>query len=213
MLHLLRKSPPLADPIAGTRKTTDALEPLLQEALAGNELALRTLVRAVSPKMLAVVRRLLGAHHPDVEDVAQEAAVAFVAALPRFQKNCSLMHFACRIAVQQGLSYRRAKATTKRGALSRSDAAIEELAGPERHPEQQLCDRQAAQAVRDLLKRLPPPQAEVLVLHAVAGFTIEEIANNTQTPTETVRSRLRLARSAARRWGRHPALSLVEIKI
>jgi RNA polymerase sigma-70 factor (ECF subfamily) len=51
---------------------------------------------------------------------------------------------------------------------------------------------------RALLTELPPPQAEALVLRAVEGFTLEEIAQLTGVPIETVRSRLRLAKAALR---------------
>jgi RNA polymerase sigma-70 factor (ECF subfamily) len=52
--------------------------------------------------------------------------------------------------------------------------------------------------VRLLLGSLPEAQAEVLGLHHVVGLTALEIARVTQTPVETVRSRLRLGRQALR---------------
>jgi DNA-directed RNA polymerase specialized sigma24 family protein len=48
--------------------------------------------------MLAAVRMVLGPSHPDAEDVAQEAIVGFIEALPRFRGDCTLAHFANRIA-------------------------------------------------------------------------------------------------------------------
>src|SRR5204863_904281 len=52
--------------------------------------------------------------------------------------------------------------------------------------------------LRHLLEDLPEPQAEVLLLHCVSGFTLEEVAAATRVPHETARSRLRLAKAALR---------------
>ena len=54
------------------------------------------------------------------------------------------------------------------------------------------------QALEALLDELPPPQAEVLILHCALDFTVDEIAAAVGRPAETVRSRLRLAKRALR---------------
>ena len=74
VLHLVR-SPRDAQP--------DALAELAREVVAGNAKAMRTFLGAVGPPLLRVVRKVLGAHHPDVDDVTQESAVAVLEALPR----------------------------------------------------------------------------------------------------------------------------------
>jgi RNA polymerase sigma-70 factor (ECF subfamily) len=53
-------------------------------------------------------------------------------------------------------------------------------------------------ALRRLLSELPELQAEVLALHTVLGYTVEETAAVTGAPLNTVRSRLRAALSALR---------------
>jgi len=65
-------------------------------------------------------------------------------------------------------------------------------------PEDRLLGERAASAIRQLLSSLPEAQAEVLGLHHVVGLTMPEIAAVTGAPLETVRSRLRLGRSAVR---------------
>jgi DNA-directed RNA polymerase specialized sigma24 family protein len=52
--------------------------------------------------------------------------------------------------------------------------------------------------LRQLLDELPAVQAEVLALHCVLGFTIEETAAASGAPLNTVRSRLLAAKSALR---------------
>ena len=56
--------------------------------------------------------------------------------------------------------------------------------------------RRAMQAVRRLMVSLPEPQAEAL--HCVLGLSIAEISECTDSPVETVRTRLRLARRVLR---------------
>src|SRR5437773_4935562 len=85
----------------------DDLAGLLKRHRAGEKDALRTLLTALGPPMLQVIRRVLGARHPDVEDTLQEATIALVRALPGFRGECSARHFGCRIATLTAISVRR----------------------------------------------------------------------------------------------------------
>lgn len=187
----------------------DRLAGLVQGARAGEPQALRALLSAVTPKMLTVVRRILGRSH-QVEDVTQEAVFAFVSALGRFEGRCSVTHFACRIAVQTAVNQRRSHAAEKRSELQHADLEVDSLGRLEGTAEAQLERRRAVSAVRELILTLPEEQAEALLLHSALGFTISEIAASSGCPQETIRSRLRLGRKALRRkmLGR-PHLALV----
>jgi RNA polymerase sigma-70 factor (ECF subfamily) len=58
-----------------------------------------------------------------------------------------------------------------------------------------------------LLDELPEPQAEALVLRVAWGLSMQEVADATGAPLNTVRSRLRLAKEAlARRLEDDPDL-------
>src|SRR5690242_14975922 len=59
------------------------------------------LLRELSPSVLRTVRQMLGARHPDVEDLTQESLKALFAAWPNFRGECSPAHFARRIAAQR----------------------------------------------------------------------------------------------------------------
>jgi RNA polymerase sigma-70 factor (ECF subfamily) len=50
-----------------------------------------------------------------------------------------------------------------------------------------------------LLEDLPEEQADVLALRVVLGLSLEEVAQATGAPLNTVRSRVRLAKEALRR--------------
>ncbi|HEY3253889.1 MAG TPA: sigma-70 family RNA polymerase sigma factor, partial [Polyangiaceae bacterium] len=153
----------------------------------------------LAPHLLRTVRSLLGRANPDAEDVAQEAALVVLAALPGFRGESSVQRFATRTAVLVAMNARRKQAASKRGAAQTTVATdLDQLVAQPDGPEQRLVQAQAAEAVRSLLLTLPAAQAEALALHCVGGCTLAEIAAATNAPLQTVKSRLRLARHALR---------------
>ena len=188
MLRLVRPGEP-ARPFAAE----DELRPLAAAAAAGEPVATRTLLTALGPHLLRVVRRVLGGGNPDVEDVTQEAAMEVVRGLAGFRGGCSVLHFGSRVA----LPARRREAARKR-ALPEPPQALDDDRVPSdaAGPEAEAGRRAMAALVRALCEELPPLQAEALALHVVLGFTVHEIATTSGVPLETVRSRLRLAKAA-----------------
>jgi RNA polymerase sigma-70 factor (ECF subfamily) len=175
----------------------DELEALALRAHGGDAAAIRTFVTAIGPQLLRVVRRVLGPNHPDVEDAAQEAAFAVLGALARYRGDSTVVHFACRVAVQTAMNVRRREGAVKRRAQGEridADAVADGRPGPDAEAE----GRASAELVRELVATLPDAQAEALAMHCVLGFTVSEIAETAGLPIETVRSRLRLAKSALR---------------
>jgi RNA polymerase sigma-70 factor (ECF subfamily) len=141
---------------------------------------------------------VLGAVHPDVDDILQESLVAVLGALPGFRGDCRTLHFACRVAVQTAMNARRRAGYRLRHTPSVDPDELVELAHDERSPAQAHDDARRRRTLRQLLDELPAPQAEALVLHTVLGYSIEETALTTRTPPNTVRSRLRAALSLLR---------------
>jgi DNA-directed RNA polymerase specialized sigma24 family protein len=64
--------------------------------------------------------------------------------------------------------------------------------------------------LRELLVELPAPQAEVLALHTLLGYTIDETADTIAAPPNTVRSRLRTALARLRERA-HESRALLEM--
>ena len=178
----------------------DELARVASAASAGDRGAIRALLVALGPHLLRTVRSVLGRDSSDVDDVAQEAALVVLGALPGFRGEGSVVRFAVRTAVLVAMNARRKRATMKRGRGVTDDVPdIEALAAPSDSPEQRVASARAASAVRALLATLPAAQAEALALHCIAGCSLAEIAAATNAPQETVKSRLRLARQALRR--------------
>jgi RNA polymerase sigma-70 factor (ECF subfamily) len=180
-------------------RAEDPLRELAIAAAAGSREAQRTLLVAVGPPLLRVVRGVLGGQHPDLEDTLQEAMVSLHLALVGFRGECTTLHFACRIGVQTALNTRRRNGYRTRHTPSAEPATLAELARDERSPDEAIDAAACREALRALLAELPPVQAEVLALHILLGHTVDETAATLAVARDTVRSRLRAALVTLRR--------------
>src|SRR5688572_922629 len=209
MLRLLPNPPAEADAAPDGRGVTEgglsshprALDPLSHVATlarAGNAGAQRTLLIAVGPALLKVVRGVLGATHPEVEDTLQESMVALHLALPGFRGECTTLHFACRIAVQTAMNAKRRAGYRARLTPSAEPSELDGFPCDEGSPAEIIASERRRDALRRLLAELPDAQAEALALHTILGYTIEETAEATAAPVNTARSRLRNALSKLR---------------
>jgi RNA polymerase sigma factor (sigma-70 family) len=189
------------------REPEEDLSDLARAAAAGDRRAAHALLLKVGPTMLQAARRVLGRRTEDVEDVVQEAMQALVDALPRFRGDCTVPHFAWRVAILTALANRRRLDLRAQWAAEPTEAPIEEVFDHPGPADAALL-RERREALSALLDELPPDQAEVLVLHTAYGFTIEELAGTIGRPVETIRSRLRLAKRVLRdRLDASPALA------
>ena len=113
------------------------------------------------------------------EDVAQEAFLAAVRALDRFDRRRPFGPWLHRIVVNRAIDYARARELRREVA----DAGIEPAA----------IDRADApgEDVLVALAALPPDQRAVIVMRHLLGFTPGEIASALGLPRGTVNSRLR----------------------
>lgn len=182
----------------GRERQSDPLAAVADAAAGGDRAATRTLLSMLGPHLLRMVRRILGAAHPEVDDVAQECAIQVMSALARRRGDSTVVHFACRVAVLTAMNVRRRQRAEKRRSERVSDFAVETFPSSSPLPDAALSARATTELVRELLDALPLEQAEVLALHCVAGYTVPEIAETSGVPAETVRSRLRLAKQALR---------------
>lgn len=174
---------------------TDPLDVLARLARSGDSDATQELLRRIAPKLLGLARSLFGPAHPDLDDVLQEMLLAVARAVDGFEGRCSFRHYALRIAVRIGLTERRRRAAE----VARISVApgADEVAG-EPSTDTPVSKRRKA-AVRELVDTLPDEQGETLTLRVCLGMSLQEVADATGAPVNTVRSRLRIARSSLRR--------------
>jgi len=176
----------------------DPLRELVRQAVQGDLEAERTVLAALGPGLLRVVRAVLGVAHPDVEDVLQDAMVAVHRALPSFRGECKTLHFGCRVALMTAMNARRRLAYRSRYTPVAAPEQLDAGPGDGRAPAELVAAERRREALRGLLDELPAAQAEVLGLHTMLGYSVEETAAATDVPINTVRSRLRLALAALR---------------
>lgn len=185
--HILGGSDPPA-------READPLLERLRAANAGDTGAMRDLVRAVAPHVRGAVASLSSGH---ADDVAQECLIAFVRALPAFRGDSSVIHYARRIAVRTAVHLRRARRLRQdvdQAHLDEGDAHADAVT----LPSHEVAARRRRALLASLLDELPEVQAEALALRVVLGYSLEEIADATSAPVNTVRTRMRLAREALR---------------
>jgi RNA polymerase sigma-70 factor, ECF subfamily len=174
----------------------DPLADLARGAAARQPRAIEAFVMATGLSVVRVVRRILGAHSYEVDDTVQEATFAVLESLPEFRGECSVLHFVCRVATLTAMNARR-RAQIRAHVTAPTDD-VESYASEAPSPMSGVIATRRREACRVLLDELPPAQAEVMALHCVLGYTIEEIASATGSPVNTVRGRLVTAKTALR---------------
>ncbi len=193
------KAPPAElgqGPGLGSAEDERRAHELARAAAAGEASATRELLSLVWPNAVRVVRGALGASHPDLDDVVQQSLIALLGALPGFRGECHPVGYASRIALRTALKARkRSKLDASRREL------LARLAGdePEMAPVDDPLEERRRKLLRELLEDLPEEQAEALALRVMLGWSLDEVARATNAPSNTVRSRVRLAKEALRR--------------
>lgn len=184
-------------PVDASARNDSPLQALALEAAAGDTEATSKLLKALAPGMVRAARALMGPTHADLDDVVQQSLIGLVQALPAFRAECSPAHYASRIV---GRTAAAARARTRLREARRDDGAEPDalLALEEALPGQVDAQRRR-RAVWNLLETLPEEQSHTLGLRIVLGFSLQETAEATGVPLNTVRSRIRLAKEALRR--------------
>jgi RNA polymerase sigma-70 factor (ECF subfamily) len=188
--------PGIPGPIDVAPGRADPLAALISAASRGDRRAMGELLGAVKPHVRGAVASLAAGH---IDDVVQECLIAFVRALPSFRGESSVVHYARRIAVRTALHQRRARVLRRNvdQIHAEEEQGLHEGGAPP--PSHALAAARRRMLLASLLDELPEPQAEALALRVVLGYSLEEIAEATSAPVNTVRTRMRLAREALRR--------------
>lgn len=182
----------------GVEPTPKAAEPASLESLARGALgqepnAVRRFLLAVSPAIRRACRSVLGGQHADLEDTIQDCLIDVTRALRGYRFEGNLLGYVSKIAVRRALVSRR-----RNVARVRHLQLLEDLQDELPAVEANAGELERAELMRVLIRRLRPIQAETLVLRAVLGFSIEEIAQLTEVSVNTVKTRLRLGKNSLR---------------
>jgi len=169
----------------GQRAPAADLE-LLRRAGAGEQEAQRLLVTRLMGRANRLAQALLR-NREDASDASQAALLGILRSTTTFRGESSLECWADRIVVRTALRFAR------RTRRDRADD-LHDRPAPSIMP-----GSEARLSAAQYLGRLPERQRTALLLRSGFGYSVEEISELTQTPENTVKDRLKRARSALRR--------------
>jgi RNA polymerase sigma-70 factor (ECF subfamily) len=188
---------PSASGSSASQDEAAELTALARLAGTGDPVATRRFLDRVWPTLSRVVNGVLGSSHPEVDDVIQQSLIAVLQALSAFRGECHPAGYASRIALHVALRAR--KNVAVRRNRSQTLAQISASDPDAYHPGDEVSAERRKRALRDLLGDLPEEQADALALRVMLGWSLEDVAQATGAPLNTVRSRVRLAKEALRR--------------
>jgi RNA polymerase sigma factor (sigma-70 family) len=156
---------------------------------SGDERAFRTLYRRHTPRLYAVLSRLMGETSAEAEDLVQETWIRAVESVVRFRWDAAFSTWLIAIGVN-----------VARDALRRRGRRLEdtwedgfEIAVVEA-PHADRVDLERA------IQQLPDGARAVLVLHDIEGWPHESIAERLGVTVGTSKSQLHRARRTLRNW-------------
>ncbi len=152
----------------------------------GDRPALEELLSRHYQRYYSICRRLTG-NDADAADATQEALLAVVRGLDRFEGTSSFTTWSYRVVANACLDEMRRRS---RRPSPRDPLLMDPRGGREGGPpplDERVVDHEL---VRDGLTRMSQPYREAVVLRDLLGFDYEEIATTLGLPPGTVRSRI-----------------------
>jgi RNA polymerase sigma factor (sigma-70 family) len=145
-------------------------------------------LRRVYPRIYQIVRFAVGSRR-QMDDIAQVAAMEVVKSLNRYGGIGSLEAWAGRIAYRTACRFmkRQRKPAMTLMPLQDRDVPNNET------PEKSMARRQLFEAFLSKMDDIPEKRRVPLLLHLAFGYTVNEVSELTQTPTNTVKDRLKVA--------------------
>jgi len=151
----------------------------------------------VFPSIFGTALRLTRSRE-EAEDLAQEAIVRAYEAWDRFDGS-NFKAWILRIVTNLYINrYRQKQRTPQTGSLE-DDNALEPVALGKEEPDRRLFDELVGAEVEEALGRVPEDFRLAVILSDIEGMSYQEIADVTNVPIGTVRSRLARGRAMLRR--------------
>jgi RNA polymerase sigma-70 factor, ECF subfamily len=171
-------------PVVGQRPSPDAL--LAGQVRRGDADACHRFFRQYYPDIYRYLLWLT--ERPEVaEDLSQETLVRAWRHLDTFDDRASLRTWLHRIAHREFLRFLRSR---------REQASLDEVAEA---ADSRMAGWTEAVELREVIRKLPAEEGEVMVLHYLQGYDCQEIAQIVGAPVSTVKYRLLVARSHLQR--------------
>ena len=159
---------------------------LVEASLDGDREAFGTLVDRETPSVYRSVLRVLR-DPAEAEDVAQETFVTAYRSLAGFRGEGTPRAWLIRIGTR--IAFRRL--ARRRPTIALDDVPAARLASPDADPAGITLAAERASRVRDAVARLPDSYRETVALRFFGELSLQEIAEATGRPVNTVKTHLR----------------------
>lgn len=176
-------------------RTVPSDEDLIDRSLGGDRNALEQLLRRHHDRILAVCHRLCR-DHGDAEDAAQEALIAIVRGLDRFDRRSRFSTWAYRVTTNCCMDELRRR---RRRPDPLDDARMPTTIAADPGPDLIVEGRDQWRTLAAVLDELPEEFRVPLVLRDVADLDYAAIGEILDLPPGTVRSRIARGRSRVAR--------------
>jgi RNA polymerase sigma-70 factor (ECF subfamily) len=172
----------------------DAIEPLIQRCLQGDQSAWEAIVRQHWRKVFNVAYKFVG-KHDEAEDLTQDIFLKIFRALETFDRRANFQTWL--ISVSRNLCIDHYRSVRKERETIDRDVDAGELtpASPDISPIQVLEQRDRVTLLRQALSVLPPTLREAVVLRDLQELSYQEIADRLKLPEGTVKSRINRGRT------------------
>lgn len=165
-------------------KNRDIEKRLIQESVAGDQLAFRTLYEKLSPKMYTVALRYMNSEH-DAKDVLQDAFIRVYKKLSSFRFAGSFEGWCRRIVVHTAIEHIRRSKASMFGDIEQVRQGVD----PKSLSNLQLADLMKA------IQGLPTGYRTVFNMYVIEGYSHKEIAEELGVTESTSKTQLFKARN------------------
>jgi RNA polymerase sigma-70 factor (ECF subfamily) len=189
----------MAQPQVHPPQARQAEADLVRRAVAKDEAAIRTIIKANNRRLYRVARSIIR-DDIEAEDVLQEAYLRAFAALGEFRGESSLSTWLTRIVFNEALQRQRRRIDRPEEQTSlQQEMQSQVIPFPYSgnrpvDPESAIAQRQIFRMIEGAIDALPDDFRIVLVARAVEDMSIEETADLLGIRPETVKTRLHRAR-------------------
>jgi RNA polymerase sigma factor (sigma-70 family) len=200
-------APPPVDPKDQRRQDSRAEDSqLIQEALAGNDLAYKKLMRKYHDAIFSFIFRMIR-NREQVEDLTQEAFIKAFGSLGKFNEEYAFSTWLYKIATNNCIDYirkRKLQVYSIDKPIDSKDSDIPfELPDESYEADQDIISDQRAVLLNQAIAKLPEKYRKVIQLRHVEERSYEEIAEKLKLPIGTVKAHIFRARELLYKQLRH----------
>ena len=167
-------------------------EAIVERVRGGDVALLEILMRRYDQRLYRAARAIVR-DDDEAKDVVQDAFARAYEHLSAFAGRVTFSTWLTRIAVHEALAR-----TRRAGHLVEIEETMPMLSPPVRGPEQQVSDRELAEALEVAIDALPDAYRSVFMLRDVEGLSTAETAACLEITEQTTKTRLHRARALLR---------------